>query len=125
MTEMLFALFFSLFLIPRMMQANIMAQYPQVHQPQPGFIVPPPQPVIATELGDTPRRMVCPNCRNEVLTSIESECSIVQHIACFVMCITGVCTICSCLPYCMSSLGTVRHECPNCHAHLGSYSRWK
>lgn len=98
-----------------------MAQYPHLGFQQPQIAV------VQTELGDSPVRTVCPNCRNEVLTATTTECSVVQHIAFFVMCITGICAICSCVPYCCSSLGNVRHECPHCHTHLGSYRqcKWK
>lgn len=102
----------------------------QQSYPQPGFNVPPPQynnpnpPIVVTSsLGESPVRMVCPNCRNEILTSIETEFSLPQHIAFFVMCITGACLICSCIPYCMDSLSNVRHQCPNCKTHLGTYKR--
>lgn len=107
-------------------------QYPQPQYPQPGFNIPPPQynnaqhsvnVVVPTALGETPVRMVCPTCRNEVVTNVSTECSIPQHIACFVMFITAACLICSCLPYCITSLSNVRHECPSCKSHLGTYKR--
>lgn len=99
--------------------------------PPPPSFQPQPQPTIihtttihqTAQFGETPKRMMCPNCRAEILTAVDSEFSVGQHIAFFVMCLTGICWICSCAPYCMDSLANVKHSCPQCHTHLGTFNR--
>ncbi|XKL67125.1 hypothetical protein PGB90_010545 [Kerria lacca] len=97
-------------------------QYPQA--PPPGFYQPPrDRIIIIPSVGDTPQRMTCPNCHNEIVSVVSTEYSLVQHAAFFIMCITAACLLCSCIPYCMDSLSNVRHECPVCHSYLGTYKR--
>ncbi|XP_065211345.1 lipopolysaccharide-induced tumor necrosis factor-alpha factor homolog [Planococcus citri] len=93
-------------------------------QPGPGFH---PQPVAQAQyalapvhLGESPVRMVCPNCRNEILTNVSTEHSTRQHIIAAVMCLCGLCC-CSCLPYCCDSCSLYKHSCPSCRMHIGSY----
>ena len=119
-----------------------MSEYPKVPPPYtqqptfdqapmaPGFYAPaaaPPTTIHTTviqqaapALGAGSARMTCPHCQHQIQTSTSSDCTMGQHLCCFLMFITGVCSICSCIPYCMG--GHVTHKCPNCNAFLGSYN---
>lgn len=76
-----------------------------------------PQP----ELSETPVRMTCPNCGRKIKTRVTYETSQTQHLAFLALMV--FCFPCSCVPYCMDSLADVKHTCPKCRAHLGTYKR--
>lgn len=93
-----------------------------------GFPGPPP-PTHTTvvvqnqtpDFGETPLRTMCPNCQTEIVTRVSRETSSTQHITFFVLLV--LCFPCSCVPYFIDSLANVKHECPKCKAHLGTYRR--
>ncbi|XP_065203995.1 lipopolysaccharide-induced tumor necrosis factor-alpha factor homolog [Planococcus citri] len=95
-------------------------------QPQPGFHQQPAAQAQYTlapfHLGESSVRMVCPNCRKEIMTNVATECSTKQHIIALIMCLSGMLTLCSCLPYCCNDCSLYKHSCPSCRMHIGSYS---
>lgn len=91
--------------------------------PQSQIIVPTTTVIQTVGFGESPTQTVCPNCRSSIITRVSSETSNCQHLLCCLMFLTMGCTICSCIPYCCDGCANVRHECPRCGTHLGSYSR--
>ncbi|XP_049818831.1 cell death-inducing p53-target protein 1 [Aethina tumida] len=102
--------------------------YPQHHPhhgspPPPGFV---PTPtvhtiIVSTPLGPTPCHVTCPNCRCEIVTTVDSHPNTKTHLFAFLCCLFGG-WICCCIPYCVDSCMTQTHTCPNCGAFIGEYS---
>lgn len=78
--------------------------------------------IETSQFGETPKQMVCPNCRAEIVTRVSRVPSATQHIGFFVLLLFCFCF--SCVPYCIDSLANVKHECPTCSAHLGTFKPW-
>ncbi|XP_008477109.1 leucine-rich repeat extensin-like protein 2 [Diaphorina citri] len=63
--------------------------------------------------------MTCPRCGSRMVeqTTYEYNCS--AHLCCLLMFCSGICTLCSCLPYCncMETCKTAhrKYVCPNCY----------
>ena len=93
------------------------ATVPQSAMPVPHIIS-----MAPPHLGQTPVRMMCPNCQNEIFTNVETEYSSKQHLICLLIFLTGLIWF-SCLPYCIKSYAHFRHNCPQCGMHVGSYSK--
>lgn len=77
--------------------------------------------VQTTGFGETPQEMTCTSCRTRMVTRVVPEKSTTQHVAFIIL--LFVCFPCSCVPYCMDSLVNIKHECPRCNTHLGTYKR--
>ncbi|KAF4448178.1 litaf zinc finger protein [Fusarium austroafricanum] len=64
--------------------------------------------------------VVCPNCGVRSMTVTENESGGMMHavaaVVCFVSCL-------GCIPYLISSLKDVHHQCGNCHMPLATYHR--
>lgn len=43
------------------------------------------------EFSEMPKRMICPNCRNEIVTVVPNKYSLAQRLACCVMAMIAVC----------------------------------
>uniref|UniRef100_A0A1B6CZB9 LITAF domain-containing protein n=1 Tax=Clastoptera arizonana TaxID=38151 RepID=A0A1B6CZB9_9HEMI len=104
-------------------QMQVPPAYP--HQ-QPQLMQQPTMQVVnqqVVNVGPHQCQMTCPNCQTFIKTSTTTESTGSAYICCCLMFITGLCCICSCLPFCMNSFKVVNHSCPNCKAFLGSYRR--
>uniref|UniRef100_A0A3B5PTA4 Small proline-rich protein 3-like n=1 Tax=Xiphophorus maculatus TaxID=8083 RepID=A0A3B5PTA4_XIPMA len=92
-------------------------QYPQsgVQQyPQPGVFLVQRLPT------DVAGSMLCPHCKNTVVTSVEYKVGMLTWI------IFGVlffCWPCSFIPFCVNSCKDVQHSCPQCNNVLHLYKR--
>ena len=82
---------------------------------------------LIAEAGIDPMWATCPNCDEEILTTIEKsvsryQCliasgaiaSLIGFICCFWM-----------IPYCMDDWKDVLHTCPNCNYEIGKYEKIK
>merc|ERR1719203_15094 len=78
------------------------------------------QTIQPPDLGHRPTTLTCPNCQNQVTTTIESEPSAITWIACGLLCFAGL-WCCSCVPFCIDSLKNVTHKCPSCSKVMGKY----
>lgn len=90
----------------------------------------PPQPTIMemtttsefAEFGERPKRMICPNCRNEIMTTVSPKYSLAQRFATCVMAVCWIlCNPCSMCTF--DEMANVKHSCPGCRTNLGMYHR--
>ncbi|CAL1687489.1 unnamed protein product [Lasius platythorax] len=104
------------------------------HPPQP-FAMPPPYPypqppppppqqpytVIITEaaFGPETQHMVCPHCRVNISTNVETEANIKTHLFALLLCVLGLWCFAPC-PYCMDNCMVKKHYCPSCGSYLGT-----
>ena len=72
------------------------------------------------ELSYQPENMICPSCRKIILTSTSSSTSRFSVLLSAWLCLLG-CWCCVCLPACLDSLKTVKHNCPKCKTLIGIY----
>ncbi|XP_078596591.1 LITAF domain-containing protein-like [Branchiostoma floridae x Branchiostoma japonicum] len=71
-----------------------------------------------------PVQLQCPHCNATVRTDTQMVTGAVTWLVCFVLIVMiigliGVCFV----PFCVDSTKDVRHTCPNCKNHLGTYHR--
>lgn len=88
---------------------------------------PPPQPpqqpsIIITggSFGPETQHMVCPHCRANISTRVETEASSKTHLFALLLCVLG-CWCCAPCPYCTDSCLVKKHYCPACGNYLGSH----
>uniref|UniRef100_A0A3B5MI82 LITAF domain-containing protein n=1 Tax=Xiphophorus couchianus TaxID=32473 RepID=A0A3B5MI82_9TELE len=92
-------------------------QYPEPgaqQYPQPGVFLVQHLPT------DVAGSMLCPHCKNTVVTSVEYKVGMLTWI------IFGVlffCWPCSFIPFCVNSCKDVQHSCPQCNNVLHLYKR--
>jgi len=92
-------------------------------QPQGGNA---PQMIVTTvvPVGPGSTHMVCPHCHAEIDTAVRTEPGLLAWLSGGLLllmgCWLGCCLIPCCIPECMST----HHNCPNCKAYLGRFSRF-
>lgn len=67
--------------------------------------------------GRLPATCVCPNCRAQVTTNVETSPGVMAWLLCAGLLFVG-CWPCACLPFCMDSMQDVTHRCPACGAAI-------
>ncbi|CAH1253976.1 LITAF [Branchiostoma lanceolatum] len=72
-----------------------------------------------------PVNMQCTNCGQRVTTTTAVNTGLATWIACGAICALGGFLGCCFVPFCLDSMKDVRHTCPSCRAHLGTYHRMK
>ncbi|XP_008409050.1 cell death-inducing p53-target protein 1 homolog isoform X2 [Poecilia reticulata] len=70
---------------------------------------------------DVAGSMLCPHCKNTVVTSIEYKVGMLTWIIFGVLLL--FCWPCSCIPFCVNSCKDVQHSCPQCNNVLHLYKR--
>ncbi|XP_055837334.1 lipopolysaccharide-induced tumor necrosis factor-alpha factor homolog [Episyrphus balteatus] len=73
-------------------------------------------------VGTEPSNVVCPTCRQQILTRVESKASTKTHLIALILCILGCCP-CACCLYCTKCARNVEHYCPSCNAFIGVYEK--
>ncbi|KAG5676620.1 hypothetical protein PVAND_006440 [Polypedilum vanderplanki] len=110
--------------------------YPQHNQgmPPPTYdYQPTPTPVITQQptttvivqqasFGPNPQPMTCPQCRANIVTTVNNEPSTKTHLIALVICLVGGWAGCCLIPYCTSSCQAQTHKCPNCGNFLGTHN---
>lgn len=98
--------------------------YPPGPVPPPGAN-PPIQAIITTAmpLGPQSSRATCPSCHSEITTSTDTEAGTRTYLMSGLCLLFGCWLGCFLIPCCMEDCLDVRHTCPNCKAHLGTYKR--
>ncbi|KAG4076956.1 hypothetical protein HA402_015943 [Bradysia odoriphaga] len=87
-------------------------------QPQQQHLV---QHVITTpNVGPNPCSILCPSCRQHVVTRMDYETSTKTHIMAGLLC-AFICWPCAWIPYVMDSCKNANHYCPNCGCFIGTY----
>ena len=95
-------------------------QHPGNQQEQPRVIFV-EQPLSYVRFGGIPIELICPHCHTHVWTEVSTQISCLQHLWALGLCVIG-CWPCAILPYLgfNRECGEHVHQCPNCHAYLGS-----
>lgn len=106
--------------------------YPQQQYPPQGYqgtttvVTQPQQTVIvhhAAVFGPMPVPMQCPNCQATITTTISHQSGGLTWLTAGLLCLFGCWLGCCLIPFCIPDLQDVEHSCPNCHKHIGTYSR--
>ncbi|XP_025417548.1 lipopolysaccharide-induced tumor necrosis factor-alpha factor homolog [Sipha flava] len=71
-------------------------------------------------LGPEPTQLICPVCRQQILTQINKTPTNEAYLCSMLAFVLG-CAFFSCLPFCMESCRKVTHTCPMCSSHIGTY----
>lgn len=83
------------------------------------------QPSQAVSLGDAPTEIVCPHCRNNIITKVYYKPGSVALGMCCLLAVFGLfCGFCL-IPCCLPSFQDVYHTCPDCRKSIGMYTRWR
>ncbi|XP_066271742.1 LITAF domain-containing protein-like [Branchiostoma lanceolatum] len=72
-----------------------------------------------------PVNMQCTNCGQRITTTTAVNTGLATWVACGAICALGGFLGCCFVPFCLDSMKDVRHTCPSCGAHLGTYHRMK
>ncbi|XP_066595496.1 uncharacterized protein [Prorops nasuta] len=103
---------------------------PPGYPPNSGFAPPPPYNdpgvpqqtnvviIQAPNFGSEPQRLLCPYCRAEISTRVESDCNTKTHLFALGLCLLGFWCCIPC-PYCMDTCLVKKHYCPACKEFLG------
>ncbi|XP_055686903.1 lipopolysaccharide-induced tumor necrosis factor-alpha factor homolog [Lutzomyia longipalpis] len=89
--------------------------HPQTTQPQVIHTI-----VNNPPVGPDPSTIVCPSCRQQVITRLDYETTTKTHIMAAILC-AFVCWPCAWIPYVMDSCKNANHYCPSCGAFIGTY----
>ncbi|XP_035671458.1 lipopolysaccharide-induced tumor necrosis factor-alpha factor homolog [Branchiostoma floridae] len=89
---------------------------------QPVPMIPPDHPTRSKD----PVRMTCPTCQQSIQTTIERQIGLFTWMAVGIIFLVGMgfpllWLGCCFIPMCIPSCKDVRHTCPNCQTHLGTY----
>jgi lipopolysaccharide-induced tumor necrosis factor-alpha factor len=97
----------------------------------PGYANPPPPPgapmvvvvnaVGPTRFGPAPVQLVCPYCKNTVVTSTSHENGAMVWLGVLFLCL--FCFCCFFIPFMIDSFKDVVHSCPSCNNVIGRCSR--
>ncbi|KAK3089489.1 hypothetical protein FSP39_003997 [Pinctada imbricata] len=77
------------------------------------------------EFKDSPVTKQCPECRNNIVTTLRYKTGLFTYAVCFVLAFTGFFLGCCLIPFCAKSTKDVIHECSMCGCELGEYKRLK
>lgn len=96
--------------------------YIPVHQGHPQSA---PTTIVTTvvPLGGSSTHMVCPHCHHEIDTATKSAPSKIAWLSCLILCLVGCNLGCCFIPFCMDDCMNTEHNCPNCKAYLGQFSK--
>uniref|UniRef100_A0AAQ4RG84 LITAF domain-containing protein n=1 Tax=Gasterosteus aculeatus aculeatus TaxID=481459 RepID=A0AAQ4RG84_GASAC len=64
----------------------------------------------------------CPSCDEVVLTETRSKVGEGKWLVCFLCVLSGCVAGCCLIPFCMSRLSTIQHQCPKCHAEIHTHT---
>ncbi|XP_060083326.1 LITAF domain-containing protein-like [Ylistrum balloti] len=104
-------------------------QQKQIVQPvgQPGMMVVTTAPQqslpIVKSFRDTPQRMQCPNCSQDIVTVMTFVPGVNTVVCCLIIALLGGVLGCFIIPFFMDSCKDVIHNCPNCRTKLGRYTK--
>merc|ERR1712002_140368 len=76
--------------------------------------------VPPTNLGCRAAQLVCPHCKHTITTQTTSSPSVLAWGLSAILCFTMLWP-CFCVPFCVDSLQSVKHKCPQCKTVLGKY----
>ncbi|KAL7720792.1 LITAF domain-containing protein [Entamoeba marina] len=81
----------------------------------------PVQTVQSSSFGKAPQQCFCPHCNQTVTTKTKGQLGIMQVLFCFLIyMVTGGCCCLCLIPFCVPSMQSVQHKCPNCEKVLGT-----
>lgn len=97
--------------------------YPYPQAPPPQMLpqqIPQQQNVIVvpTVFGKDPQHLICPHCRANIMTRVDSGPNSKTHMFALLLCVFGLCCCAPC-PYCIDSCLVQKHYCPECKNYLG------
>ncbi|CAB3256675.1 unnamed protein product [Arctia plantaginis] len=76
--------------------------------------------LVENKMGPKPAVIVCPSCREQIVTRVERKVTTKTHIFAGLLCfLGGLC--CVWIPYFVGSCQNADHYCPNCNTFIGSY----
>ncbi|KAI8482224.1 hypothetical protein Bbelb_400060 [Branchiostoma belcheri] len=71
----------------------------------------------------SPVHIQCTNCGEQIFTKLTYVTGTTTYLACMAICALGGFLGCCFIPFCVDSLKDVRHTCPSCGAHLGTFRK--
>ena len=104
-----------------------------VEQKLSGYPAPPAQTVVVQQpatvvvgagvgmLGERPQNIVCPTCKQNVMTQTIYNNGTLTWLLVVVLCL--LCFVCAWVPCVVDGCKDVTHQCPNCHNVVGQYKR--
>ncbi|XP_033738495.1 LITAF domain-containing protein-like [Pecten maximus] len=94
---------------------------------QPGMVVVTTAPQqslpVVKSFRDTPQRMQCPNCSQDIVTVMTFVPGVNTIVCCLIIALLGGVLGCFIIPFFMDSCKDVIHNCPNCQTKLGRYTK--
>ena len=101
------------------------AQQDAQHVQTPPGQVPVQHPVhvnVMSPFTASPAKMTCPYCKANITTITQPKMGLLAWLVTGGLCIIGLWP-CACIPCCVDDLKDVTHQCPSCHAILGTYKK--
>ncbi|XP_070708379.1 uncharacterized protein [Pempheris klunzingeri] len=112
-------------------QANVWPAFYKTETPHGGiYMLPPPEgstlrpegptgPIVPVDsLDHTPAVIQCPSCKEVVFTQTHSKVGEAVWMVCCLCSMLGCVAGCCLIPFFMSQLREVHHQCPQCQAHI-------
>ncbi|TKS90075.1 Lipopolysaccharide-induced tumor necrosis factor-alpha factor -like protein [Collichthys lucidus] len=78
-------------------------------------------PVTVNSLGLTPAVTQCPSCQEVIVTQTRSTVGKSMWMLCCMSAMMGCVAGCCLIPFFMDKLKDVRHQCPQCKAHIHTH----